>query len=283
MFNDISDSEDSDIKDYTESNEINFTYIKKIGKGRYGKIYLILNNNNNEYNVVKHIQKKYSKNVQHEIKMLKKIQNKSNYLLNMINYYVVENKDIMILTDYIEKSMDLNDFIHKYNLSNIKYLSIVQELLIGLKHLHLLDLVHMDIKPKNILIYKDYQNGKKYYKIKYIDFGFACDKENKNYMSVYRGTAQYMDPYMIERKIDTFGKSKKADIWSLGITIYKLVHSQLPWENSEKEKIKQEITKIKSINSKNTFFSPIIENMLQRNLTKRYSLNKLIELSKNLQ
>src|SRR3989344_2286650 len=164
-----------------------FKFIKKIGKGRFGKIYLILNINNN------------------------------------------------ILNDK-------------------EYISIIIELLIGLITLHKLNIVHMDIKPKNILIFKKNNN----YQIKYIDFGFACEKNNIEYISRYRGTAQYMDPYMIEKKIDTFFKSVKADVWSLGITIYKLVHRELPWENKNKEEIKQEILKIDKIKSKNPLYKPII-------------------------
>lgn len=259
--------------------DFKYEYLKKIGKGRFGRIYLILNKTEKTFHVVKHIKKKYTKNVQNEINMLEKIKDKSDYLLNMSNNYLLENKDIMILTDYIHNAKDMNEFIHQKSIRNIQYLQIIKELLLGLQFLHNLDLVHMDIKPKNILIYKQ----KNIYKIKYIDFGFACHKDDSNYLTRYRGTAQYMDPYMIERKIDNFNKSKKADVWSLGITIYKLVHRGLPWINTEKENIKNEIKNTESIKSKNKTFSLIIDNMIQRSLRKRHSIDKLLSYIPQLQ
>jgi len=254
------------------SQKPNFDFIRKIGKGRFGRIYLILNKSENKNYVVKHIKKKYTKNVQNEIHILLKIKGKSNYLLNMKDYYTLKNNDIMILTEYIQNSIDLNVFIENNSLSNINYLFIIKELLLGLKSLHDLNIVHMDIKPKNILIYDKY-------KIKYIDFGFACEEENTEYLSRYRGTAQYMDPYMVNKEIDTFYNSKKADIWSLGITIYKLVHRKLPWKHKDKIRIKKEILKTTKVYSKNKFFSELIENMCVKKLRKRYDLIKLIELT----
>jgi len=265
---------------------IEFEYIKKLGKGRFGKIYLILNKNKNVYHVVKHVEKKYIKSVQNEIDILKKIQNKSDYLLNMTDYYTVENNDVMILTDYVQNSIDLDEFIYEHNpLKNLDYLYIIIELLSGLKFLHDLNIVHMDIKPKNILIYETFsENPDKYkkYKIKYIDFGFACENTNDEYINKYRGTAQYMDPYMIEKKINTFAKSKKADIWSLGITIYKLTHQELPWKNRNKELVKKEILQTENICSKIFLFSDIINNMIQKKTRRRYSLTKLIETTNEI-
>lgn len=263
----------------TDDTDWKYEYIKKIGKGRFGRIYLILNKTNKSFHVVKHIKKKYTKNVQNEINILEKIQNKSDYLLNMSNHYLLANKDIMILTEYIHNAKDMNDFIHQKSLRDSQYLQIIQELLLGLKVLHELDIVHMDIKPKNILIYKSKNN----YKIKYIDFGFACHKDDKNNLSRYRGTAQYMDPYMIERKIDNFHQSKKADIWSLGVTIYKLVHRELPWISVEKDDIKNEIKNTEFVLSKNKTFSLIIDNMIQKSIRKRHSLDKLLSYLPQLQ
>ena len=256
-----------------------YEYIKKIGKGRFGRIYLILNKKDDTFHVVKHIKKKYAKNVENEINILKLIQNKNDYLLNMNNYYLLENKDTMILTEYIHNSIDLNEFISNNILKDIEYISIIKELIIGLKSLHDLNIVHMDIKPKNLLIFK--KNKK--YQIKYIDFGFSCEKSNVGYIDRYRGTAQYMDPFMIEKKIDSFLKSKKADIWSLGVTIYKLVHRKLPWKNKEKEDIKIEIVETDHIQSKNPIFKPIINNMIQKKTRKRYSLSKLLDISLEIQ
>jgi len=234
--------------------------------------------------VVKYIKHKYTKMVENELEILTRFRNQSDYVLQMSGYYVLDNKDVIILSNYIKKTIDLNDFILYQDLSNKDYIPIIHELLKGLSVIHSLDVVHMDVKPKNILIYPVQKKpDPPIYKIIYIDFGFACHKDNTESIKKYKGTPQYMDSRMIERKILSFEEAVKADIWSLGITIYKLIHKKLPWLQIDKDKIKLEICSTRRVSSVNPYFATIIENILHKNPRKRYSLSALLEITKNWQ
>ena len=103
----------------------------------------------------------------------------------------------------------------------------------GVKYLHREGVAHLDIKPENILIDRNTMEP-------YIcDFGNAftsCCKKKKdrsNSISVpalgYRGTRRYSSPEMDFSPF--FYDPFKADIYSLGITLYNLLVGSYPTEN----------------------------------------------------
>ncbi|KZT61960.1 Pkinase-domain-containing protein [Calocera cornea HHB12733] len=96
---------------------------------------------------------------------------------------------------------------------------IVRETLIGLSYLHREQIIHRDIKAANILLTS---RGR----IMLADFGVSAllvTKASKR-MTVI-GTPHHMAPEVIK---STSTYNTKADIWSLGITIYELVTGEPP-------------------------------------------------------
>jgi serine/threonine protein kinase len=80
-------------------------------------------------------------------------------------------------------------------------------------------LVHRDIKPANILLGKD---GR----IKVTDFGAAANARMKDITQVSGlGSAAYMSPQQLDGSTVTF----HADIYSLGVVLFKLLTGQLPF------------------------------------------------------
>lgn len=87
-------------------------------------------------------------------------------------------------------------------------------------------IAHRDLKPENILIHP------KTLTIKLIDFGFAikCDTTSKSSLT-YCGTPSYMPPEIILKKEYL---PLKSDIWSLGVVIYYVLTSELPFKPFKK-------------------------------------------------
>lgn len=247
-----------------------YTFLKKMGKGKFGNIYLIKDKTKFILKIIP-----IHKNIKNELFILRKLKNKhNNFFLQFVKYYS-SNTNHYIITTYIPNRIDLDKFIklnEKIQFSD--YVSIIKNLFIGLDYLHKLNIIHMDIKPKNILIYKINNN----FNITYIDFGLSCTNKDKSCYTSRRGTSQYMDYKVINKIVKTFEDAKKTDIWSLGITIYKLIHKKLPWINKIKKEVRKEITETKYIKSKNKKFSFIIDKMLIKNYNKRYSLSELLLL-----
>ncbi|EET01940.1 Kinase, NEK [Giardia duodenalis ATCC 50581] len=79
--------------------------------------------------------------------------------------------------------------------------------------------LHRDIKPANLLVN---HSGA----IKLADFGFCRVLSSTTDMTATRaGTPLYMAPELLEGK----GYTAKADIWSLGITMYEICSFKLPY------------------------------------------------------
>lgn len=85
-------------------------------------------------------------------------------------------------------------------------------------------LIHRDIKPENILI----KNSGDISCIKLADFGTSDLIKNK-LISKVTGTEKYMAPeILLKQKYDN-----KVDLWSLGILLYVLLTSSLPFKTYE--------------------------------------------------
>ena len=96
------------------------------------------------------------------------------------------------------------------------------QIVIALCFLKERNIIHRDIKPKNILIHED--------GIKISDFGVAkiINKHNSDQeTTTFSGTLQYMSPQILKQEKYTF----QTDVWSLGITIYFMLFQALPWKS----------------------------------------------------
>jgi len=89
---------------------------------------------------------------------------------------------------------------------------IAKEVLIGLNHLHNINLVHRDIKPSNIAIGISGE-------IKIIDFGLAFDL-SQGLCSRMVGSCHWMAPETIKK--ENYGTA--ADVWGLGICLLELLN-----------------------------------------------------------
>ena len=94
------------------------------------------------------------------------------------------------------------------------------EIICALEHLHRLDIVHLDVKPENILLTKTGH-------VMLTDFECAFDSTlNKGRPQPvdFRGTIDYMAPEVRTMREITF----KADIFSLGVTMARMVLGYVP-------------------------------------------------------
>jgi len=86
----------------------------------------------------------------------------------------------------------------------------------GLHHIHHLGIVHLDLKPSNILV-EDCG------KAKIMDFGLAIESRQVLDRQI-RGTLQYMAPEVLRQdRVDS-----RADLYALGMTLYETVTGALP-------------------------------------------------------
>ena len=174
------------------------------------------------------------------VKELKANMFKSEYVRNKFleeanQYLYLEHPNIVRLHDFIitdESHYLVMEYVDGKNLFD--YMSTVtgplpmqnvallfNEVLSALSYVHEKKLVHLDIKPSNIMLSTNNN-------VKLVDFGITLDKSNQNKEKMM-GSPAYMSPEQIlEEEID-----HQSDIYSAGIAMYELIMGKLPFQKCE--------------------------------------------------
>lgn len=126
-------------------------------------------------------------------------------------FYIVMEKCEVSLVDCPDK-MDVATEEYVFRL--------FRDMLLGIAHLHEVNLVHCDIKPNNFLL-----GGVHGQTVKLADFGMTCKVPKRGYLTNHCGTAPYMSPEMVARKAYDF----RTDVWSMGVTAYVLLYGDFPY------------------------------------------------------
>jgi serine/threonine protein kinase len=113
------------------------------------------------------------------------------------------------------------------NLTEEELKKIIIQIASVLQYMHQASYIHNDLKPENILISGSTDNPE----IKLIDFGFARVLKEKD--GVTRGTAEYIAPEIL--KNEPF--DHRADYYSLGMLLYKIIYGKFPFDNTNEIKI----------------------------------------------
>lgn len=98
---------------------------------------------------------------------------------------------------------------------------IIESIALALDYAHQQHVAHRDIKPANII----YDKKKRVAKI--TDFGVACLTDNsKTKTGTVLGSPYYMSPEQLSgKKVDG-----RADLFSLGVTLYQMLSGELPFK-----------------------------------------------------
>ncbi|NUN71183.1 MAG: protein kinase [Bacteroidetes bacterium] len=145
---------------------------------------------------------------------------------NILNLFEIdETKDGMFFAmEYLDGKTLRAHIDGIRNGTGIPYLQVLEwttQIANGLSAAHQKGIVHRDIKPENIMITRSGQ-------VKIMDFGIAKLKSGSGLTRTRTsvGTASYMSPEQIQGvSID-----HRSDIWSLGVLVYEMLTSDLPFK-----------------------------------------------------
>ncbi len=159
---------------------------------------------------------------------------------NIVSVYDVgEDHDLAyIAMDYVE-GQPLSDFTSKKaQLPIAEVCQIIADVADALHYAHGENIVHRDIKPSNILYHRD--TGK----VTVTDFGIArIVNEQSTQTGEILGSPLYMSPEQIlGKKVD-----KASDIFSLGVTLFQLLTSELPFKGANIAELSRQILQGKPV------------------------------------
>ena len=209
----------------------------ELGKGAYAKVKLAINKNTKERFAIKIYEKeKLNSNskkscVYKEIQILKKLNHKN--IVKLIEVITTE-KQILIVQELIE-GISLREYYNN-EIRNQKGISIHKETIFrkifyqifsAMDYLHKHNMAHRDIKLENILIKNNYE-------IKIIDFGFGMYNPEKKPQKFFCGTPNYMPPEIAEKKPYI---GQLADMWSLGVLVYKIFCADFPFKGKDEKEL----------------------------------------------
>ena len=202
-------------------------YIKFLGKGKFGSVSLVHNNQN--FYAIKAISIRM---VEKEKMLSKYFVNERNIMLSLDHPFIVKmvkslrNQNYcFILMEYVNQ-INLDEHLSqkrtKKNIYETQFY--IGSILLMLDYLQKKYIAHRDIKPANVMIDV---NGY----LKMIDFGTA--KILKDYTSTIIGTPHYIAPEILQGR----GYSLSCDFWSLGICMYEIFYGIYPFGNNANEVI----------------------------------------------
>lgn len=209
-----------------------FDFLKIIGAGTFGKVFLAKLNKSNKYFAIKRMEKRLLKenrqldNIYNEASILKETHS-SPFIVKYMNL-IETDFDIFLIMEYI-KGGELFYYMKKYGkFPPEAVLFFSCEVLMAIKYLHDRNIIYRDLKPENILINRDGH-------MKLADFGFAT-RMNEN-VFLMCGTPEYMAP----EKLLGNGDTKETDYWSFGCLIYEMICGIPPYYSSQTDEIYKKI------------------------------------------
>ena len=197
-----------------------------IDKGSFSEVYKFINKKNSYISAGKIISlEKFQKNMTYvtEENILKMV-NHPNIIKFKESYN--DDKNHYIITEYYPNG-NLNDLCKKRGnkLTEFEIKYYLLQIVSALIYLKNNNIIHRDIKPHHLVISDNL-------KLKLCGFNLSKKLEFKSDKIIgISGTTNYMAPELIKKERYSF----EVDVWSLGITIYRLFVGKSPFTSKNKD------------------------------------------------
>ncbi|HMB03949.1 MAG TPA: serine/threonine-protein kinase [Isosphaeraceae bacterium] len=252
-----------------------YQIIDRLGKGSMGVVYKAKQTSVDRIVAVKILldalaqNKQFIERFDREAKIAAKLSH--NNIVNAIDAGRINGHHYFVM-EYIE-GKTIKDELDKNRIFDEKTaLKIVLAVAEALKHAHQRGLIHRDIKPENVILTND--GG-----VKLADLGLArLTADEKWAMSeagMAIGTPYYISPEQVRGQVDV---DIRADIYSLGATLFHMVTGRVPYEGETPSEVMRQ-----HVDKNITFVPPdhintslsgglgvVVETMMAKNRENRY-------------
>ncbi|TPX36527.1 hypothetical protein SmJEL517_g01372 [Synchytrium microbalum] len=250
-----------------------FEMLSVIGKGAFGKVYLVRLKGTSRVFALKVLKKAsivlHSKTHEHtrnERTILEEVRHP--FIVKL--YYAFQTLEkLYLVLEYAPGGELFNQLAIERMLSEEATSFYIAELLLAIEHLHNLGIIYRDLKPENCLLDKDGH-------ILLTDFGLS--KTSLEAKTVC-GTVEFMPPEIIlEQAYD-----RTVDFWALGIMTFNLLTGSAPFTGNNRKKVGEKIVKGKVVcpNYMSSFAKDFCIRLLRKSPTQRLGSGGIADIKKH--
>ena len=251
-----------------------FTLIKELGVGSFGRVLLVQHNLTQAQYAIKAIDKRNKANIQEkpyfrrEIEIMYRIHHPN--VVKLFGHFE-DNTYCYFIMEYIAGG-NIYSYVPKngiHTISTQQVASIIKDVISATYFLHHMypPIIHRDIKPENVLLGDNMR-------AKLTDFGWSNYMQGDFKRTTVCGTPIYLAPEMINNT----GHDEKVDIWCIGVLLFELITGQQPWKGSDVQTVKYNISRLK-INwpkQMDRTAADLISKILRYNPEERISLRNML-------
>ncbi len=252
-----------------------YQLMSKLGKGSMGIVYKAKQTSVDRIVAVKVLldalakNKEFIKRFEREAKIVAKLAH--NNIVNAIDAGQVDGHHFFVM-EYVEGATIKDELDQNKVFDEKVAIRAILAVAEALKHAHQRGLIHRDIKPENIILCKDGN-------VKLADLGLARLTADEKWAMAEAGmaigTPYYISPEQVRGQVDV---DIRADIYSLGATLYHMVTGKVPYSGeTPSEVMKKHVDKNvilvppDHINTKlSSGLGMVVETMLAKNRDNRY-------------
>uniref|UniRef100_A0A0N4Y655 Serine/threonine kinase (inferred by orthology to a S. mansoni protein) n=1 Tax=Nippostrongylus brasiliensis TaxID=27835 RepID=A0A0N4Y655_NIPBR len=157
-------------------------------------------------------------NIEREVSVLRKVGGHSN-VIELHDVYETPS-DVILVLELVSGGELFDHVCARECLDEVEAAAFVRQILLGIKHLHSLHIVHLDIKPENVMLK---QRGDA--QVKLIDFGLSRFIPPGDTVKDMVGTPEFVAPEVVNYEPLT----PATDMWALGVVTYILLSGGSPF------------------------------------------------------
>jgi len=210
-----------------------FIKLKVVGKGAFGKVYLVKKKDNDQVFAMKMLNKKEIKErdeIEHTLSEKSVLSKVKHPFLAGLYYSFQSDNNLYFIMDFINGGELFHHLSIEGSFSEERSKFYAAEILLGLEYLHASGVIYRDLKPENLLL--NYQGH-----VVITDFGLSKEGLDPNKTTkTFCGTPEYLAPEIIKGEEYSFG----VDWWSLGTLLFEMINGLPPFYVQDNEELMYE-------------------------------------------
>lgn len=214
--------------------EADFEFLQCIGKGTFGRVYLVRKRDDAAQRLLAMKVLKKSRigdsrrRAEYIITERKVLRSANHPFVARLRYAFQSASRLYLLTDFFGGGELLEHIRRLGRFTEAQARFFVAEVSLGLEYLHDKGICHRDLKPENVLLDNDGH-------VRLTDFGLAKMGLRQNLSSTMCGTPEYLPPEVFKRQ----SYACELDWWSCGVLMFEMLEGRPPFRDPNESRLFQ--------------------------------------------